>query len=73
MANSDRVFLISFRLRGKEYRMITTAPDGTQAIEDLRHLSPEVELIQIAEFGLFSEMNRAEFERLGREAVESTA
>jgi hypothetical protein len=51
--------------------MITTAQDGAQALEGLRQLSPEVELIQIADYGLHSEMNRAEFERLGKEAVES--
>ena len=60
----DRVFRITFRSRGKEYRLISRGPCARQAGEAVAALSPRLEVLEVEDLGLRSDMDDAEFEHL---------
>ena len=67
MALEDHVFRISFRLRGKNYELITVGPEKG---ESLGGLSPDVEIVRVEDLGQRSEMDDDHFERLLQETAE---
>ena len=68
----DRVFRITFRSRGKEYRLISLGPGAREAGEAVTALSSRLEVLGVEDLGLRSEMDDAEFERLRKEHVEQS-
>ncbi len=69
MAPHDHVFRVSFRFNSKHYELIAICAKASDRAEGFG-LPADAQIIRIEDFGLRSEMDDTDFERLRQEAAE---